>query len=129
MTAAVPLSAYNTVQEFTYRPNDTLPAVALSSLVPSVFQPSANSFTPQLFSVGDSIRLNGSSFDYTIVGAFDGLDETNPVSSFSYYNNPLSEGCDVVCMASSKLRSFRFLISSDKYHHHRWPNLFLVPPV
>ncbi|KAJ7311632.1 hypothetical protein DFH08DRAFT_1044906 [Mycena albidolilacea] len=63
----VPLSAYNIVQEFTYHPNDTLPAVALSSLVPS----------------------------YTIVDAFDGLDEAKPVSSFSYYNNPLSEGCDV----------------------------------
>ncbi|KAJ7863932.1 hypothetical protein B0H14DRAFT_3443732 [Mycena olivaceomarginata] len=74
----VPLSAYNIVQEFTYRPNNTLPAVALSSLIPSVFQQSVNSFTPQLFSVGDSIRLNGSSFDYTIVGAFDGLDETKP---------------------------------------------------
>ncbi|KAJ7311656.1 hypothetical protein DFH08DRAFT_1087731 [Mycena albidolilacea] len=91
----VPLSAYNIVQEFTYRPNDTLPAVALSSLVPSVFQQSANGFTPQLFSVGDSIRLNGSSLDYTIVSAFDGLDETKPVSSFSYYNNPFSDGCDV----------------------------------
>ncbi|KAJ7803598.1 hypothetical protein B0H14DRAFT_2887287 [Mycena olivaceomarginata] len=91
----VPLSAYNIVQEFTYRPNDTLPAVALSSLVPSVFQQSANSFTPQLLTVGDVIKLNGSLFGYTIVDAFDGLDETKPVSSFSYYNNPLSEGCDV----------------------------------
>ncbi|KAJ7861398.1 hypothetical protein B0H14DRAFT_2742135 [Mycena olivaceomarginata] len=91
----VPLSAYNIVQEFTYRPNETLPVVALSSLVPSVFQPSANSFTPQLLTVGDVIKLNGSLFEYTIVDAFDGLDETNPVSSFSYYNNPLSEGCDV----------------------------------
>ncbi|KAJ7716791.1 hypothetical protein B0H14DRAFT_3631860 [Mycena olivaceomarginata] len=91
----VPLSAYNIVQEFTYRPNDTLPAVALSSLVPSVFQQSTNSFTPQLFSVGDSFRLNGSLIEYTIVDAFDGLDETKPVSSFSYYNNPFSDGCDV----------------------------------
>ncbi|KAJ7311658.1 hypothetical protein DFH08DRAFT_449057 [Mycena albidolilacea] len=102
----VPLSAYNIVQEFTYRPNDTLPAVALSSLVPSVLQQSANSFTPQLLTVGDVIKLNGSLFEYTIVDAFDGLDETKPVSSFSYYNNPLSEGCDVVRMASSELRSF-----------------------
>ncbi|KAJ7803609.1 hypothetical protein B0H14DRAFT_1634749 [Mycena olivaceomarginata] len=91
----VPLSAYNIVQEFTYRPNDTLPAVALSSLVPSVFQQSAVTFTPQLLTVGDIIKLNGSLFEYTIVDAFDGLDETKPVSSFSYYNNPLSEGCDV----------------------------------
>ncbi|KAJ7311631.1 hypothetical protein DFH08DRAFT_822404 [Mycena albidolilacea] len=86
---------YNIVQEFTYRPNDTLPAVALSSLVPSVFQLSANSFTPQLLTVGDVIKLNGSLFEYTIVDAFDGLDETKPVSSFSYHNNPFSDGCDV----------------------------------
>jgi hypothetical protein len=97
MTAAVPLSAYNIVQEFTYRPNYTLAVVALSSLVPSVFQPSdADSFTPQLLTVGDIIRLNGSLLDYTTVAAFDGLDETKPVSSFSYYNNPFSDGCDVV---------------------------------
>ncbi|KAJ7861416.1 hypothetical protein B0H14DRAFT_2742217 [Mycena olivaceomarginata] len=91
----VPLSAYNIVQEFTYRPNDTLPAVALSSLVPSVFQQSANSFTPQLLTVGDVIRLNGSLFNYTILDAFNGLDEDEPVSSFLYSNNPFSEGCDV----------------------------------
>jgi hypothetical protein len=108
MTAAVPLSAYNIVQEFTYRPKDTLPAVALSSLVPSVFQPSANSFTPQLLTVGDIIKLNGSLFNCTIVGAFDGLDEAKPVSSFSYYNNPLSENCDVVRMASSNLAVYHF---------------------
>jgi hypothetical protein len=86
MAITVPLSAYNIVQEFTYRPNDTLPVVALSSLVPSVFKPSANSFTPQLLTVGDIIKLNGSLFEYTIVDAFDDLDETEPVSSFSYYN-------------------------------------------
>lgn len=39
--------------------------------------------------------LNGSTFNYTIVDAFDGVDST-PVSSFSYYNNPFSDGCDVV---------------------------------
>jgi hypothetical protein len=106
MTAAVPLSAYNIMQEFTYRPNDTLPAVALSSLVPSVFQKSANSFTPQLLTVGDVIKLNGSLFEYTIVDAFNGPDEDRPVSSFLYSNNPFSEACDVVRMASSELRSF-----------------------
>jgi hypothetical protein len=122
MAIAVPLSAYNIVQEFTYRPNDTLPTVALSSLVPSVFKQSANSFTPQLFSVGDSIRLNGSSLDYTIVGAFDGLDGTKPVLSFSYYNNPFSDGCDVVGVASSELRSFRSLIfPSGKSDHQSRP--------
>ncbi|KAJ7323317.1 hypothetical protein DFH08DRAFT_350882 [Mycena albidolilacea] len=130
----IPLSAYNIVQESTYRPNDTLPALALSSLVPSVFQPSANSFIPQPLTVGDIIKLNGSLFEYTVVDAFDGLDETKPVPSFSYYNNPLSDGCDVVRMASSELRSFQFLISSDKCHRQRWPNQSgrrprLAPPI
>jgi hypothetical protein len=106
MTAAVPLSAYNIVQEFTYHPNNTLPAVALNSLVPSVFQESANSFTPQLLTVGDVIKLNGSLFEYTIVDVFDGLDQTKSVSSFLYSNNPFSEACDVVRMASSELCSF-----------------------
>jgi hypothetical protein len=122
MTAAVPLSAYNIVQEFTYRPNDTLPAVSLNSLVPSVFQPSMNNFTPQLLTVGDVIKLNGSLFEYTIVDAFNGLDEDEPVSSFLYSNNPFSDGCEVVRMTCSELRSFRFLISSDKCHHQRRPN-------
>lgn len=106
MTAAVPLSAYNIVQEFTYRPNDTLPAVALSSLVPSVFQQSANSFTPQLLTVGDVIKLNGSLFEYTIIDAFNDLDEDEPVSSFLYSNNPFSDGCDMVHVASSELCNF-----------------------
>ncbi|KAJ7800633.1 hypothetical protein B0H14DRAFT_3885482, partial [Mycena olivaceomarginata] len=110
----VPLSAYNIVQEFTYRPNDTLPVVALSSLVPSMFQPSdADSFTPQLLTVGDIIRLNGSLLDYTIVAAFDGLDETKPVSSFSYYNNPFSDGCDVTNVT---LRVGLVLLSGSFWH-------------
>ncbi|KAJ7861419.1 hypothetical protein B0H14DRAFT_3617546 [Mycena olivaceomarginata] len=90
----VPLSAYSVVQEFTYRPNDTLPAVALSSLVPSFFQQSTVT-TPQLLTVGDIIRLNGSVFNYTVVDIFDGVDQTNPVSSFLYYNSLFSDGCDV----------------------------------
>jgi hypothetical protein len=73
--------------------------------------------------VGDVMRLNGSHFEYTIVDAFDGLDETKNVSSFSYYNNPLSDGCDVVWVASSELRGFQFLVSSDKCHHQCQPNL------
>ncbi|KAJ7844856.1 hypothetical protein B0H14DRAFT_2584947, partial [Mycena olivaceomarginata] len=91
----VPLSAYSVVQEFTYRPNDTLPAVALSSLVPSMFQQSTVTFTPQLLTVGDIIGLNGSVFNYTVVDIFDGVDQTKPVSSILYYNSLFSGGCDV----------------------------------
>lgn len=76
MATTVSLSAYSVVQEFTYRPKDTLPAVALSSLVPSMFQQSTVTFTPQLLTVGDIIRLNGSVFNYTVVDIFDGVDQT-----------------------------------------------------
>ncbi|KAF7343607.1 hypothetical protein MSAN_01981200 [Mycena sanguinolenta] len=91
----VPLSAYNIVQEFTYQPNDTLPTVFLGNLVPSVLQNPTDSFTPQLLSVGETIVLDDNIFNYTISQAFDGFDTTKPVSTFPYYNNPLSDGCDV----------------------------------
>ncbi|KAJ6484786.1 hypothetical protein C8R45DRAFT_1214759 [Mycena sanguinolenta] len=91
----VPLSAYNIIQEFTYRPNDTLPAVFLGNLVPSVLQNPTDDFTPQLLNVGDVIMLEDHIFNYTIGQAFDDGDTNIPVSSFLYYNNPLSDGCDV----------------------------------
>ncbi|KAF7336502.1 hypothetical protein MSAN_02304900 [Mycena sanguinolenta] len=88
----VPLSAYNIIQEFTYHPNSTLPAVFLANIVPSVLQNPTDSFTPQLLSVGETIALDNSIFNYTISQAFDGV---NPVSAFPYYNNPFSDSCDV----------------------------------
>ncbi|KAF7343596.1 hypothetical protein MSAN_01980100 [Mycena sanguinolenta] len=91
----VPLSAYNIVQEFTYQPNDTLPTVFLGNLVPSVLKNPTDSFTPQLLSVGETIVLDDNIFNYTISQAFDGIDTSKPVSTFPYYNNPLSDGCDV----------------------------------
>ncbi|KAJ6479159.1 hypothetical protein C8R45DRAFT_1156804 [Mycena sanguinolenta] len=94
----VPLSAYNIVQEFTYQPNDTLPPVFLSNLVPSVLQNPTDGFTPQLFKVGDTIVLDDYIFEYTIDQVFDGIDTSKPASAFSYYNNPLSDSCDVTNM-------------------------------
>ncbi|KAJ7207559.1 hypothetical protein GGX14DRAFT_635518 [Mycena pura] len=94
----VPLSAYNIIQQATYRPNDTLPALPLSNLIPSVLRNSAGDLTPQILTVGDVLVLNGSTFNYTIIEAFDDPSMTTPVSSFSYYNNPLSDGCDVTNM-------------------------------
>ncbi|KAF7336500.1 hypothetical protein MSAN_02304700 [Mycena sanguinolenta] len=88
----VPLSAYNIILEFTYHPNDTLPAVFLANIVPSVLQDPTDSFTPQPLNVGDTIVLDNFIFNYTISQAFDGV---NPVSAFPYYNNPLSDSCDV----------------------------------
>ncbi|KAF7374215.1 hypothetical protein MSAN_00303800 [Mycena sanguinolenta] len=89
----VPLSAYNIVQEVTYQPNDTLPPIFLENLVPSVLQNPTSSFTPQLLSVGDTIALDNHIFNYTISQAFDSTGK--PLSSFLYYNNPLSDSCDV----------------------------------
>ncbi|KAJ6451956.1 hypothetical protein C8R45DRAFT_87978 [Mycena sanguinolenta] len=90
----VPLSAYNIVQEITYQPNGTVPAVLLSNLVPSILQNPTDSFSPQLLEVGDTIVMDGYIFEYTIAQAFD-IDTSKPVSAFSYYNNPLSHSCDV----------------------------------
>ncbi|KAF8185540.1 hypothetical protein K438DRAFT_2020007 [Mycena galopus ATCC 62051] len=49
----VPLSAYNIVQEATYRPNDSLPSLPFSNILPSILQNPAGDFTPQLLTVGD----------------------------------------------------------------------------
>ncbi|KAF7340517.1 hypothetical protein MSAN_02123200 [Mycena sanguinolenta] len=83
----------NVIQEATYRPNDTLPT-PLSKLIPSVLQSPADSFTSQLLSVGDTLVLDDCIFNYTITQAFNDANQSKPVSAFSYYNNPLSQGCD-----------------------------------
>jgi hypothetical protein len=95
---AVPLSAYTTVSEATYTPNASLPALPLSGLVPSILQESSysGSFSPQTLSTGQIIRPNGSIFSYNITGAYNGFNTSQPVTSFSYYNNPLS--CDIVSL-------------------------------
>ncbi|KAJ6484828.1 hypothetical protein C8R45DRAFT_1098972 [Mycena sanguinolenta] len=90
----VPLSAYNVVQEFTYWPNETLPGVFLGNLIPSILQDPASDFTPTLLSIGDTIALDNYIYNYTIAQAFDGVNTAHPVSTFPYYNNPLSESCD-----------------------------------
>ncbi|KAJ7174903.1 hypothetical protein C8R46DRAFT_1081998 [Mycena filopes] len=90
----IPLSAYEIVQESTYRPNDTLPPLLFSTLVPGLLKSPDITFSPRILTVGETIRANNSMFDFTIVGAWD--ENLFPVASFSYYNNPFSEGCDVV---------------------------------
>ncbi|KAJ6550809.1 hypothetical protein DFH09DRAFT_1366582 [Mycena vulgaris] len=94
----VPLSAYEVVQEFTSRPNDTLPALPFSKMIPEMLQHPTGGFTPQILTVGDTFNLNNSMFDWTITAAFDQLNNSQPVPSFSYYNNPFSDGCDVTNM-------------------------------
>ncbi|KAJ7851611.1 hypothetical protein B0H14DRAFT_2761265 [Mycena olivaceomarginata] len=96
----VPLSAYEVVQEVTYRPNDTLPPLPLSNFIPAILQHPASSFTPQILTVGNTLTPNNSVFSFTIVEAYNELNNSKPVSSFSYYNNPLSNGCNVSNMSA-----------------------------
>ncbi|KAJ6564032.1 hypothetical protein B0H19DRAFT_1258545 [Mycena capillaripes] len=95
----LPLSAYETDQELTYRPNDTLPSLPLSYMVPQILQHPTAGFTPQILTVGDTVRLNNSVFNFTVTEAFD--TNAQPVSSFSYYNNPFSSGCDITNMTAN----------------------------
>ncbi|KAJ6488397.1 hypothetical protein DFH09DRAFT_1105628 [Mycena vulgaris] len=94
----VPLSAYEVVQEFTSRPNDTLSPLPFSNMIPEMLQHPTGGFTPKILTVGDKFNLNNSGFDWTITRAFDELQNSQPVPSFSYYNNPFSDGCDVTKM-------------------------------
>ncbi|KAJ7166202.1 hypothetical protein C8R46DRAFT_1351602 [Mycena filopes] len=89
----IPLSAYDIVQESTYHPNSTLSPLLFSKLVPHMLQSPQDSFEPHVLTVGDTLAANNSVFNFTIVGAWD--ENLSPVASFSYYNNPFSEGCDV----------------------------------
>ncbi|KAK6971706.1 hypothetical protein R3P38DRAFT_3495983 [Favolaschia claudopus] len=95
----VPLSAYDFVQEVTYRPNDSLAVMPLSRWLPSVLRPPIGSFAPQILTVGDTLTLNNSVFNFTITGAFDRANEDIPVSTFAYFNHPFSDGCDVSNMS------------------------------
>ncbi|KAJ7016753.1 hypothetical protein C8F04DRAFT_1280653 [Mycena alexandri] len=53
--------------------------------------------------VGDTVRLNDSDFKFTIIEAFDAVNRSLPVPSFSYYNNPFSDGCDITQMSVTLL--------------------------
>ncbi|KAJ7162835.1 hypothetical protein C8R46DRAFT_1221640 [Mycena filopes] len=89
----IPLSAYEIVQESTYRPNDTLPPLPFSWLVPAVLQSPEDVFPPHVLTIGDNFFVNNSVFNFTIISAQD--ENSAPVSTFSYYNNPFSDGCDI----------------------------------
>ncbi|KAK7046371.1 hypothetical protein R3P38DRAFT_69472 [Favolaschia claudopus] len=97
----IPLSAYEFIQELTYRPNDTIPALPMSNWLPSFLQIPKVSFTPQVLAVGSTIALNGSMFRFKILDAVDNSNENDPVSTFAYSNNPFSEACDVMNMTIS----------------------------
>ncbi|KAJ7601891.1 hypothetical protein DFH06DRAFT_1399897 [Mycena polygramma] len=84
----IPLSAYETVQESTYFPNATVPALPMSNMIPSFLHDDAATFAPQTLHVGDTSGLNNSQFSFTI-----------------YYNNPFA--CDLVNMTASVRRTDR----------------------
>ncbi|KAJ7669902.1 hypothetical protein DFH06DRAFT_1320939 [Mycena polygramma] len=92
----VPLSAYETVQEFTYFPNATIPPLPFSNIIPSFLRAPSATFAPQTLHFGDTFQLNNSRWSYAIVSAFDGpADMGTAISSFPYFNNPFSDSCDV----------------------------------
>ncbi|KAJ6526455.1 hypothetical protein B0H19DRAFT_1275804 [Mycena capillaripes] len=100
----IPLSAYEITQEFTYFPNATVAPLPMSNMIPSFLRDQTTTFAPQTLHVGDTFRLNNSIFSYTIISASDAVDRT-PVSSFSYYNNPLSNSCDVTNLTATITRT------------------------
>ncbi|KAJ6505771.1 hypothetical protein C8R47DRAFT_1243665 [Mycena vitilis] len=76
----------------------------MSQILPS-FLHAPTDFAPQTLHVGDTFRLNNSLFSYTIVSAFDAVDNGKPVSSFPYFNSPFSESCDVTNLTASVTRT------------------------
>ncbi|KAJ7649401.1 hypothetical protein DFH06DRAFT_1475795 [Mycena polygramma] len=112
----IPLSAYDMVQESTYFPNNSVPALPMSNIIPPFLRASDATFAPQTLHVGDTFRLNNSLFSYTIVSAFDAVDNRKPVSSFPYYNNPFSNNCDVTNISATVNRSLAGSVNpSEQY--------------
>ncbi|KAJ7836786.1 hypothetical protein B0H14DRAFT_2793072 [Mycena olivaceomarginata] len=101
----IPLSAYEITQGFTYFPNATVAALPMSNMIPSFLHTPTATFSPQTLHVGDIFQLNNSIFSYTIMRAFDAVDNRKPVSSFPYYNNPFSS-CDVTNITAKVTRTF-----------------------
>ncbi|KAK7000516.1 hypothetical protein R3P38DRAFT_3218614 [Favolaschia claudopus] len=79
----VPLSAYVFVQEITFRPNDTVPDLLLSGWPPSILRTSNLVFAPQILNVGDTLRLDVSVLNLTIIGAFEGQTGNGSVPSIT----------------------------------------------
>ncbi|KAK7007843.1 hypothetical protein R3P38DRAFT_2791982 [Favolaschia claudopus] len=90
----IPLSGYETVEEFTYFPNASIAALPMQNLIPSFLRPATAKFSPQHLNVGQVFSLNGSAVSYTIQSAFDAGSKES-VLSFPYYNNPFSNNCDI----------------------------------
>jgi hypothetical protein len=103
----VPLSGYETRQEFTYTSNLTSTTVPYYyyNLIPAAFRTRTVDFLPHTFNIGDIFESNSTLgvFNYIMQTAYTREDAAgssapravNIVPSFSYMNNDLST-CDVV---------------------------------
>jgi hypothetical protein len=106
-TILVPLSGYETRQEYTYTPNITGTAVPYSNLIPAAFRRTSADFTPHTFNIGDPFESdsNLTVFKYTIVTAYTRKDVAGSSApravanepSFVYRNYDFST-CDVVAI-------------------------------
>ncbi|KAJ7257524.1 hypothetical protein B0H12DRAFT_1070435 [Mycena haematopus] len=77
----------------------------MNNIVPSFLRAPTETFSPQTLHVGDTFQLNNSVFSYTIVNTFDAVENGKLVSSFPYYNNPFSNGCDVTNLTVTVTRT------------------------
>ncbi|KAK7062339.1 hypothetical protein R3P38DRAFT_3303287 [Favolaschia claudopus] len=113
----VPLTAFETVQEFTYFPNTSYARLPMENLIPVFLRASTVQFSPQHLNVGQSFQLNGSALSYTITSAFDTVTQ-EPVQSFPYYNNAFSSSCDVKNITIAVQRTLGD--SSIAYQYYGW---------
>ncbi|KAF7357080.1 hypothetical protein MSAN_01302100 [Mycena sanguinolenta] len=114
----IPLSAYEIVTEFTYFPNSTIPSLPMSNIIPSFLHAPSENFSPQTLQVGSTFRLNNSVFSYTIAAAFNGVDDSEPVSSFPYYNNRFSDSCDVTNITATFTRTLGDSLIPYQYYDY-----------
>lgn len=111
LTILVPLSGYETRQEFTYNPNLTGTAIPYSNLIPAAFQKPSAEFIPHTFTIGDTFQTNSNLsdvFEYIMQSAYtreDAAGSSAPravaqVPSFVYSNYDFSM-CDVLSVGIS----------------------------
>ncbi|KAJ7677539.1 hypothetical protein B0H17DRAFT_1139556 [Mycena rosella] len=88
-------AALAAINESTFRPNDTIPPLPFSSLIPEILRHPTGGFSPQILTVGDAIQLNNSIFNFTMTAAFNELDNTQPdefsPAVYLRSNEPLDE--------------------------------------
>jgi hypothetical protein len=105
LALTVPLSAYETQQDYSFTPNDTMTARILpySNLIPASLRLNHGNFLPHTFLVGDTFQTNYTLFNlYTIERVYTCID--NPESppravtatpSFAFMNYDFGRTCDV----------------------------------